>query len=174
MTIDESNLSKAKEGLIYKIKEYQFVDDLLLDRVNFHRVDFTHQRLINIKFSYCSLRGAFLSNSVFRNCVFKNCSLITVLAGESKFIDCQFINSKMYHGWFESSCFDRCVFEKCNLYGADFSFAELNDCIFLDNIFEETQYYTVNGKEYSQCFKASFYNAKWNGELINDSFSPLR
>ena len=80
----------------------------------------------------------------------------------------------MYHGWFESSCFDRCVFEKCNLYGADFSFAELNDCIFLDNIFEETQYYTVNGKEYSQCFKASFYNAKWNGELISDSFFPLR
>jgi len=73
----EDNLLIPDEILIGRIKNKSSDEVVILENYNFHRLDLTDKNISNLKFYNCSLRGAFLSNSVFIDCIFDNCHIGT-------------------------------------------------------------------------------------------------
>ena len=164
----EDNLLIPDEILIGRIKNKSSDEVVILENYNFHRLDLTDKNISNLKFYNCSLRGAFLSNSVFTDCIFNFCSLVTAPAENSKFIKCYFINSDLRFIQANYCNFVGSVFANCNLIGADFSNSKFHNSNFEENLFSKIASYN----EETQYIEAKFENVIFNGKIV-DKFNDI-
>ena len=128
----EDNLLIPDEILIGWIKNKSSDEVVILENYNFHRLDLTDKNISNLKFYNCSLRGAFLSNSVFIDCIFDNCSLIVAPAENCKFMNCKFMNCNLLGTLFNNSYFNNSLF-----YNNFLQYTEFKNSIFNDTVFEK-------------------------------------
>ena len=91
--------------------------------IDFHRYEISHRKVINVKFSLSSFRGAFIMYSSFTNCSFVNCSFVTTLVSNTKFTNCTFTNCVFRAMHIEDNVIRNCTFKNCfigdNIFSSD-------------------------------------------------------
>jgi len=176
------------KGRLQKLTDYHkgisgkyelFIDDEMIEGMDFTEYDVSYSRLTNIKFMACDFSGVAMDStclfgSEFTSCVLNGNSFIKTDASETVFSKLNFKNAKFFRAdlmktEFKSISISNSVLKFCNiedtmenvvfketdLTGTGFDFSEFKAVWFEDCLFDKTTFRYVKGWE-----NVNFKNSK--------------
>ncbi len=161
--LEESNIHKEleefrKDGIIIENKKFSKLEeyDLNAEDAEFEKCIFENCK-ISGSFERATFHDVIFENCDLSNCLFMESSFIRVEIKNSKFVGCNFVDSRVYHfssnetilkyANFSNTNLEEIIFENCDLNNASFEDAKLKHIYF----------------ETSQLNQVLFYRTKLNG-----------
>jgi len=154
-----------------KNKKFQFVT---FNKSSFQNCNLTNVIFKDCDFTLCDFTEIRQWNCIYENCKFTNSKFYNSTLGvEVKYINCQFIKSKLTGKYFtfgHNTEFKKCIFEKCDIKSTWIQSIVFDECIFSSKLINvrftgEKEAKIATTDNYSE-FPATFINCDFSNSIF--------